>query len=178
MRWAANERKRQRLVQQRTVQQVVADIAKLVPELGGGAAPRPGEGEYYLHEPDGDKVMDHAAMAYRNGDMDQARRIYDYHARGDQESVFQGDVVSLASKSPSSRRNSSATRASLKDSLAWLLCGLARHASRTQPRRRAGVSSTRGGESGEADLSMCAAISSGASPDFWRSSPWCSTASG
>jgi hypothetical protein len=25
--------------------------------------------------------------------MDQARRIYDYHARGDQESVFQGDVV-------------------------------------------------------------------------------------
>ena len=62
MRWAANERKRQRLVQQRTVQQVVADIAKLVPELGGGAAPRPGEGEYYLHEPDGDKV-DAAAAA-------------------------------------------------------------------------------------------------------------------
>ncbi|KAK7248055.1 hypothetical protein SO694_00087134 [Aureococcus anophagefferens] len=93
VRWAANERRRQRLVQQRTVQQVVADIAKLVPELGGGAAPRPGEGDYYRHEPDGDKVMDHAAMAYRNGDMDQARRIYDYHARGDQESVFQGDVV-------------------------------------------------------------------------------------
>ncbi|KAH8053559.1 hypothetical protein JL722_9402 [Aureococcus anophagefferens] len=93
VRWAANERRRQRLVQQRTVQQVVADIAKLVPELGGGAAPRPGAGDSYMHEPDGDKVMDHAAMAYRNGDMDQARRIYDYHARGDQESVFQGDVV-------------------------------------------------------------------------------------
>ncbi|KAH8080969.1 hypothetical protein JL720_8864 [Aureococcus anophagefferens] len=80
-------------VQRSVRERVVADIAKLVPELGGGAAPRPGEGDYYRHEPDGDKVMDHAAMAYRNGDMDQARRIYDYHARGDQESVFQGDVV-------------------------------------------------------------------------------------
>ena len=93
MRWAANERRRQRLVQQRTVQQVVADIAKLIPELGDASAPRQGDGDYYKHETDGDKVLDHAAAAYRNGDFDQARKIYDYHARGDQAQVYTGEVV-------------------------------------------------------------------------------------
>lgn len=81
-RWAAVERKRQKLVGQRTIQAVVDDIARLVPEIGGGSTGGAGEGDAYLHETDADKVLDHAAAAYKNGDMRQAKKIYDYHAGG------------------------------------------------------------------------------------------------
>lgn len=92
-RWAAVERKRQRTAGAKSVQRVVDDVLPLLPELGAAAGAPRGAGEYYKHEPDADKVLDHAAMAYKNGDFSKAREIYDYHARGDSESVVRGEVV-------------------------------------------------------------------------------------
>ena len=50
-------------VGQKTIHAVVDDLAKLVPELGDAAFGDMGAGDAYLHEPDRDKVLDHAAAA-------------------------------------------------------------------------------------------------------------------
>lgn len=72
------EERRRTLVAGRTVRAVIADFATHFPDLAPLA---PTDADVYKFEPTQAKVLDHAALAYRNGDMTRARQVYDhYHA--------------------------------------------------------------------------------------------------
>ena len=82
--WEKIETKRKRVVGTRSIQQVVDDVARLIPEIGGGRSSdeKVGEGEAYMRESDPDKVLDHAAAAYQRGDLEKAKEIYAYIEQG------------------------------------------------------------------------------------------------
>lgn len=69
------EERRRTLVAGRTVRAVIADFGKLFPDLAPLA---PTDADVYKFEPTQSKVLDHAALAYKNGDMTRARQVYDH----------------------------------------------------------------------------------------------------
>ena len=92
--WEKIETKRKRVVGTRSIQQVVDDVARLIPEIGGGRGSdeKVGEGEAYMNETDPDKVLDHAAAAYQRGDLDKAKEIYAYIEQGGGSEHRDGNV--------------------------------------------------------------------------------------
>ncbi|KAJ1449762.1 hypothetical protein M885DRAFT_622280 [Pelagophyceae sp. CCMP2097] len=82
VRWAHVEREKARGAAGRTIQQVVSEVAKLIPEMGRGGAVDARPTEAYLRETDPDRLLEMAAEAYRRGDYDRAKAIYAYHKSG------------------------------------------------------------------------------------------------
>ena len=90
--WDKVETKRKSVVGTRSIQQVVDDVARLIPEIGGNANEPVGSGEAYTRESDPDKVLDHAAAAYQRGDLAKAKEIYAYLDEGIGERSRDGNV--------------------------------------------------------------------------------------
>ena len=90
--WDKVETKRKRVVGTRSIQQVVDDVARLIPEIGGNSSEPVGSGEAYTRESDPDKVLDHAAAAYQRGDLAKAKEIYAYLDEGIGERSRDGNV--------------------------------------------------------------------------------------
>ena len=92
--WEKIETKRKRVVGTQSIQQVVDDVARLIPEIGGGRSSdeKVGEGEAYMNETDPDKVLDHAAAAYQRGDLEKAKEIYAYIEQGGGSEHRDGNV--------------------------------------------------------------------------------------